>query len=377
MTFICVAISAFYLLFAMYQINIFAMQKWTPPDVYPSVSILKPICGLDVELYENLCSFCNQDYPEYQVVFGVTDPKDSAIPIIERVLKEFPYLDLKLVIDSRLYGSNPKVSNLINMYPYAKHDYLIMADSDMRVDSTYLSKIISPFKNPKIGAITCLYIGIPIGGIASQLGAMFINEWFLPCVLATNAIQKIKYCFGPTMGVRRDLLEKIGGFHKLSSYLADDYILGKLVSELGYQVYLVPYLVQDIIKESSLKSLFFHELRWARTIYSVQPVGHFFSIVSNVIPIALLFLIAAPSLSYGLIALSIILILRLLMHYVIQNKFRVNTRYADRFWLILFREIFSFIVWGISFFGREISWRHRTFSVKANNQLVFKETQNI
>jgi ceramide glucosyltransferase len=348
-----------------------------PSRVYPPVTLLKPVCGLDAELYENLRSFCEQDYPHYQIVFGVAEPTDPSVPIIRRLFREFPDLDLTLIIDSRVHGTNPKVSNLVNMYHQAKHDWLIIADSDMRVDPAYLSTIVAPFENSRVGAVTCLYVGLPVGGLASRLSAIFINEWFLPSVLVANAIQRIRYCFGATMAIRRELLERIGGFARLAPALADDYLLGKLISDLGYQVSLAPYLVENVVEEFSLKSLFLHELRWARTVCSVQPLGYALSFVTHAIPVSLLFLVVTPSFVLGAAVVGAVFALRLLMHRVVHRSLGLGLRESDRFWLVPLRDLFSFVVWSASFFGRDIRWRQHTFSVKADSQLAIKESQTL
>nr|WP_269459395.1 bacteriohopanetetrol glucosamine biosynthesis glycosyltransferase HpnI [Candidatus Nitrosoglobus terrae] len=372
-TFSCVVASILYLIFAVRCVSRFtATQDSITSKFCPPVTLLKPICGLDPDLYENLRSFCEQEYPYYQIIFGVSDPLDLSVPIIQRLLKEFSDLDLSLVIDDRVHGINPKINNLINMYQQSKYDWIIIADSDIRVDSNYLKSIVAPFENNKIGAVTCLYLCFPIKGIASRLSTLFINGWFLPSVLIANAIQKIRYCFGPTMAIRRDVLEQMGGFNKLLSVLADDYLLGKLTFDLGYQVHLSSYLVKNIVEEPNFKRLFLHELRWARTIYSVQPIGHTFSVIVHAIPVSLLFLAVAPSYMLGLTVVSIAITIRLLMHLFIYRNLELEIRSSDIL-LIPLRDLLTFIVWSVSFFGRSIQWRQHNFLVKANSQLVIKD----
>ncbi|MEL0112890.1 MAG: glycosyltransferase, partial [Rickettsiales bacterium] len=182
----------------------------------PSVTVLKPVCGDEPELLENLRTFCVQEYPTYQVIFGVRDADDPAIPSIERLIAEHPETDIALVVDDRIYGRNLKVSNLINMFEKARHDIIVVADSDMRVGRGYLAAVAGTFTDPRVGAATCLYSGAGGANLASRLGAMFINDWFLPSALIPTMFGELKFCFGATMAVRRAALKEIGGFEALA-----------------------------------------------------------------------------------------------------------------------------------------------------------------
>jgi ceramide glucosyltransferase len=338
----------------------------------PAATVLKPICGLDAELYENLCSFCRQDYPEFQVVFGVRDAHDPAVEIIERVIYEHPERDLCLVVDHRTVGSNYKVSNLINMLGRAKHAILVVADSDMRVRPDYLASVIAPFADAKVGAVTCLYRGLANDNWVSQLSAMHINEGFLPSVLVALALGKLDFCFGATMAVRRTTLARIGGFEAIANQLADDHLLGKLVSRQGEEVRLAPYLVDDIICERDLFAVLHHELRWARTLLTLAPVGYSLSFVTHPMTLALMNiplawiggLAAWPA--YTLLAAA--LVLRLLLHTISRRRLGLHAPAAPV--LTLLREVLSFGVWAGSFLGRSVSWREQNFLVDRDGQMA-------
>ncbi len=360
-----------YLLLALFATQRFGRRPAPPAGPTPPVTILKPVCGLDWELYENLRSFCLQDYPEYQVIFGVADRNDPAVAVVERLIREFPDLDLSLVIEARTVGSNRKVCNLINMYPQARHDLLNIADSDMRVSADYLVAVMGAFADPAVGAVTCLYTGTPRGGIASRLGAAFINEWFGPSVLVALTFQKLNFCFGATMAVRRDVLERIGGFNRLAQSLADDYLLGNLVSALGYKVALAPYLVENIVHEPGLSALFHHELRWARTVRTVQPIGYSLSFVTYALPVALLVFALWPSVWVAGAVVAAATGLRVLLHFVVRR--RLALKGPARPWLVPFRDCAGFAVWAASFLGREVSWREQRFFVHSDGNLSSKE----
>lgn len=371
---VCGIVSLVYLLFAMRCVARFARASGQSSGFRPPVTVLKPICGLEQALYENLRSFCIQDYPEFEIVFGVADPDDPAVAVVERLIAEFPDDRLQLCVDAFIHGANRKVSNLANAYRKASYDILLIADSDIRVDRDYLTQVMAPFAHPDVGAVTCLYTAASAGGTASDLGALFINEWFLPSALVANALQPVRYCFGATMGVRRELLESIGGFARLSSALADDHLLGKLVSASGYKVELVPYLVETVVQEASLRSLVAHELRWAKTVRAAQPLGYAFSFVSYAVPVTLAGVAIAPAQMAGWLLLAAAIGLRLLMHRLVSTRLETPPGTAG-IWRILVRDLLSFGIWGAAFFGRTVSWRQHTFLLDAEGNLALRESR--
>ena len=265
-----------YLFAGLVAISIFKNKNTFSDDkkFQPPISILKPIYGLDPEMYINLKSFCLQNYPKYQIIFGLQDVNDEALPIVKKIIKELNDVDISFIINTERHGTNHKVSNLINMCPSIKYEFMLIADSDMHVNENYLSQVIKPFDDPNTGAITCLYFGSATKKITSMLNTMFINNWFLPSVLISKMIKPIEYCLGATMIVRRSILHKIGGFEALSNHLADDYMLGKLISNIGYKIHLSNCIVKNVVEESSFNNLILHELLWGRTLRRVEPYGY-------------------------------------------------------------------------------------------------------
>jgi len=372
------AASAAYVLIAIWRVRAFGHRKQAVSGFRPPVTVLKPICGLDSNLYDNLRSFCLQDYPEWQIVFGVRDAADPAIPMIEKLIREFPDNDMFLVVNGVLSGPNLKVSNLENMSETAKHPHLIIADSDMRVDPTYLDTIIAPFANNKVGVVTCLYKGTPSAGFASQLAGMHINEWFLPSVLVSAGLKEIRFGLGATMAVRKDVLEAIGGFTHLAQYLADDHMLGKWASALGFKVVLSDYIVENIVHENDLKSLFRHELRWARTVRAVAPAGHAFSFIMYGVPLALALAVSIEAvLGWGVMSLSVLALpvaLRVWLHLAACRTLgrKVSGRAMG---LIPLRDLLSFMVLVTSFFDNKIEWKGRMFTVDNDGLMKAVERQ--
>ncbi len=360
--------SVIYLLIALYAIVRSDFNHRPSTGFTPPITILKPLCGLDFQLYENLRSFCQQDYPTFQVIFGVANASDPAIPVVRRLQEDFPDTDITLVIDDRVIGTNLKISNLANMYPQAKYDILVIADSDMSVGTDYLTAIAQSFEKEKVGAATCLYTAKSAENMASKLGALYINEWFLPSVLVALTFQKLDFCFGATMCIRRNVLEEIGGFEKLSSLLADDHILGKEVSRIGHDVVLIPYLVENVVHERDFRALFLHELRWARTIRLVQASGYAFSFITYGIPLTLILLAVWPTSTVSIVIVTLMIALRLLIHSVIKYKIELKSESVQP-WLIPVRDCLNFIIWVVSFLGDRVSWRNNEYAVQTNGNL--------
>jgi ceramide glucosyltransferase len=335
----------------------------------PPITVLKPVAGAEPNLEQNLRSFCTQDYPEFQVLFGVRDGRDPAIPIVEKLAREYPHRNAALIVESTVAGSNYKISNVLNMMPQARHDLLVVADADCRVGPTYLAEIAASFADPAVGAVTCVYKGTPFRScLADRLGALFINEWFLPSVLVAMLTEPLRYCFGATMAVRRDVLHAIGGFQALASYLADDYMLGHLIAAAGHKVVLAPHVVDITVDEGSFRALLRHELRWARTMRTVRPVSYALSGLTDVIPLSVLWGLVRGfgSADVGLVALAVVL--RILTHYA--ARARLNLAGPAMPWLVPIRDFLTFGIRVMSFAGRRVAWQNRGFIVQPDGRMV-------
>jgi ceramide glucosyltransferase len=341
------------------------------------VTVIKPICGMEVELAENLRSFCNQDYGDYQILFGVRSAADPAIPVVEAIIAEFPDHDISLIVSERIIGSNYKISNIANIAEQAKHDILVISDSDMRVERHYLKAVIAPFSREDIGATTCLYSGHASGGTASIVAAMFVNDWFLPSALIPQGFAEQKYCFGATMAVRRDVLNKAGGFSALANFLADDYMLGKIVTDAGYRIALVPHVVANVMHEESWQSVYQHELRWARTIRSVQPVGYALSAITEILPLSILagaaLWFAGQPLLSAAAPIILALALRTILHGAVCASL-VNGKSCAP-WLIPVRDTLSLMVRVSGYFGSRVMWRENAFTVLDDNRIEIADEQ--
>ncbi len=334
----------------------------------PGVSVLKPLCGAEAGLYACLLSFCDQDYPELQLVLGVADPDDPAVAVARRLIADRPGRDIALVIDGSQHGTNRKVSNLVNMERAARHDILIVSDSDTIAAPHCIAKVVAPLARRKVGAVTCLYRGAPAEGICSRLGALFINDWFLPSAVVDAGMRDVTYCFGPVTAVRRDALEAIGGLGKLAFRLADDFLLGRLIARAGYRVVLSDELVDTVVAET-FSSLIAHELRWSRTVRTVKPGEHFLSCAMH--PLPLLVALLWPYPAYGAAIVAVHLALRTALHYLARHRFAIPG--PARPWLLPLRECLVFAIWALSFAGSNVRWRQRRFAIGRGGTLLAQE----
>src|SRR5215470_13923951 len=332
-----------------------------------AVSVLKPLHGDEPGLYENLCSFAEQDYPAGQIVLGVNDAEDGALPAARALIRDLPGSDIALVVDPRARGSNRKVANLENMLEAARHDIIVLADSDMRVERHYLAAVTGPLRDPLTGVVTCLYQGVPNTGRWSQLGAMHINFWFLPGALVAEALGIGGGCFGATIALRRETLDRIGGFERLRDELADDHRIGDQVRALGLTVVLSSYIVEARVTEPTFITLWRHELRWARTERTVAPVGFAGSILSHAVAIAVLGAAVAGFGLTSLIFLVISCVLRWAAVRVIADALGLP---PVKPWPLVVRDALSFAVFVASFFGRTVSWRDEFFRVEASGHMT-------
>ena len=356
-----------YLLAATLAVRRFARRTLAMATRRPAVSILKPLHGEEPGLFENLRSFAEQDYPAWQIVLGVNDPQDGALDAARALIRDFPAGDVALVVDRRSCGGNRKVSNLENMLPAARHDILVLADSDMRVERDYLAAITAPLEDPQVGIVTCLYRGVATGGIWSELGAMHINFGFLPGALAGEAIGVGRGCFGATIALRGATLERIGGFARVRDELADDHRLGDAVRAQGLGVVLSRYMVEARVTEPSLAALWRHELRWARTVRGVAPAAYAGSIVTHPLVVAAL---AAAFSRFDLTACVFVGITYLVRGVCARITAGALGLPAARPWLLPVRDALSFAVFIASFFGRRVFWRDEHFRVEASGRMT-------
>jgi ceramide glucosyltransferase len=350
-----------YLGFALARVRHFNRRERVQARILPAVSILKPLHGEEEGLFENLRSFCEQNYPIFEVILGVHSMHDTALETAQKIVARYPDRVRLAIGDGTAGAGNPKVANLSGMIGIARHGIVVIADADMRVGSTYLRSLVAPFEADDVGAVTCLYAGSPSANLQSELGAMFINEQFAPSVLVATALEPLRYCFGATIAVRRSVLDAVGGFAALRDHVADDHLLGELVTDRGFRVALSDYVVENVINETGFESLWARELRWSRTIRSVRPLGHAFSFLTFGLPLAAVATLAAGG-RYGTpLLLALAAGLRVALH--LESK-------AGSAMLVPLRDALSCAVWAASFVARDVDWRGQHLELDAVGEII-------
>ena len=348
----------------------FTRRRLSTLPFHRSATVLKPLCGHDPGLLENLLSFADQQYSEFQIVCGVQDPADAAIPVVERLKRDRPRVPTTLVVDAARRGGNLKVANLMNMLPSAQHDRLIMADSDMRVPPNFLAAVTAPLEDAGVGLVTSLYRGRPADpSLPSVLGAQYINHAFLPQAMLGEALRPGQGCFGASIAMTRQTLDAIGGLEAVADSLADDNALGSAVRRLGKRVVLSDLIIDDWISEPSLKALFRHELRWALTIRGVAPWGYLGSLVTHPVALAL---VAACLAGFGQLSLGVLAVALLGRFAMVRAVDRALGLEASPLWLVPLRDLLSFGVFLASYCTRTVAWRDRTFHVDRQGQLTLE-----
>ncbi len=333
-------------------------------DFTPPVSILKPLCGLDPHGYESLRSHCTQDYPEYEIIFGVAALDDPAVAAAERLIQEFPNVSMRLVVCPNVFGMNFKVSNLLQMLPEARHSYFVISDSDIGVPPDYLRQVIGPMEDRSIGIVTCLYRGIAARSIGSRMESLTIECEFVPGVLLAKKLERgIRFAMGSTMAFHRDVLELVGGLRSIADYLADDYELGRRASKAGLRVELADCIVDHYLPQYSWKDFFEHQLRWARTVRSCRPEGYAGLIVTFAVPWSVFALATAASMPLAWIFVAVSLALRWMVM-IASGFFVLRDRHVFRSaWLLPIRDFIALLIWVLSYTGSRIVWRGNKFEL--------------
>lgn len=332
----------------------------------PPVSILKPLKGMDPEIYESFRSHCDQDYPaDYEIIFGVSEANDPGVEVVKRLQREFPHRRIELLVCSERLGLNVKVSNLAQMLRTASYDCLIVNDSDIRVDPTYLRRTIAPLHDPNVGLVTCLYRAKASATLGSCLESLGISTDFAPGVLVARLMEGgIHFGLGSTLAFRRRELEAAGGFESLVDYLADDYQLGKRISDLGRRVVLSEVVVETFLPAYTLAEFLQHQLRWGRAIRDSRRGGYIGLLFTFGLPWALFSALInyRELLAWGLLLL--VIGLRLAVALVVGVKVLGDRQVLNWLFLLPIRDLMAVVVWVASLGGSTIEWRGDVFRLK-------------
>jgi ceramide glucosyltransferase len=339
------------------------------PSEFPAVSILKPLHGDEDGLRGNMEALCRLDYPgQLEIIFGVQDPYDPAIGQVKRLQADYPKVNISLIIDKQEHGANRKISNVINITRSARHDILVLSDSDIGINPDYLHRIVAELAKPDVGLVTCLYRGQSQTGFWSRLASMAIDYSFLPSVIFGMKIGLAKPCFGSTMALRKTTLEKIGGFEAFADHLADDNAIGEAVRAIGLKIAIPTMLVTHSCVESRLKDLVTHEIRWSRTIRLIAGAGFAGTVVTYPLPFALI----SGLIFHGSAATVAVILCSILARFYLRHQVDLvvgNAVKSSRWWLLPVRDTLSFIIFCATFFVGTVTWRGRQFVVSSDGTL--------
>jgi ceramide glucosyltransferase len=336
----------------------------------PSVTILKPVKGMDAGSYENFASFCRQEYEgPVQLLFAAASADDPVISVIYRLMEEFGDSRVSMVINPAIHGPNYKVSNLINAFPKARHDIIIVCDSDIRVPPDYLKNVTAHFSDPRVGLVTSLYRTSSAPAIATAIEATGFTTEMIPNVLVALHLEGLSFALGASMAVRREALAAIGGFEALVDYLADDYQLGNKVHLAGWRIALDGTFVESMIGAEELLPVLARQLRWARTMRVSRPGGYLASGMTLPFPAMLLAAFVAPSPATALAAIALLYCVRLAVATIFSRCFVRDRLLPAWLWLIPLRDMLAFFTWALSFLGNRVEWRGSRFRLRPGGKI--------
>jgi len=341
---------------------------------HPAITILKPIRGLDREAYENFASFCRQNYPKYQVIFGMESDDEASIEVVRRVARDFPDADVQVIVGGALPAANPKVGNLAGMLPHAKHPILLISDSDIRVAPSHLRQIVRPLADPGVGVVTCLYRSHAVG-FAGRLDALGLSTDFMPSVLVARELEGISFAMGSGVLIRREALESAGGFAAIGDFLADDYLLGNLPARAGYRVELSDGVVEHRLGTTNLGELIAHQIRWNRGIRASRPWGYAGLLLTQGVPAALILLALAGGSAAAAVLCCATLCLRLVMAWFVAVRGLGDSVARRSLWLVPLRDLMSCALWLGAFFGDSVVWRGGRFRLGKGGRLLPRRTE--
>ena len=369
--------SAIFLLLALFAAIRFVRRRaHTSPlfdEKLPGVTVLKPLHGMEPRLRENLESFFRQEYPEFQIIFGARSDADPALAIVRELMHEFPEVEASIVTSGPPPWPNAKLYSLEKMMRRARHEYLVISDSDVEVGSDYLRNVVSPLLDPSVGCVTCIYRGLPVGGVWALLEALAMSVDMSSGVLIADMLEGMKFALGPTMATRREVLEQIGGFAAMRDYCSDDYLLGNYVAAAGYRVLVPGEVIDHIVVNRSFAASFAHQVRWMRSTRFSRPKGHLGSGLTFAMPFGILGLLASGlSHHWGL---GIAMFAAAYLNRVIQAlaigwgvvRDPRSLRYA---WLYPLRDLTGFALWVASYASAEMIWRGERYRLQPGGKMV-------
>lgn len=344
-----------------------------PSTSFPPVTLLKPLCGLEPNLLQNLTTFFEQDYPVFEIIFGTRDDKDPALKIVRDIQRRYPHVKVKFAYSGTPNRPNAKVCSLERMYAKAAYDYLIISDSDVHVTPSYIREVVAPLLSPGNGMVSCIYRGVPTGGFWSRLEALGMSVEMTSGVLVADLLADMTFALGPTMAIRRDALDAVGGMSILADYCADDYVLGNEVHQSGRKVVLSTHVVDHVVLGRSFTASILHQIRWMKSTRFSRPSGHVGSVLTFAMPFGILgaitaLLAAMPILAGALFAFAVLnrIVLALIAGWGVVGD-RRSLQYC---WLYPLRDLLGFFVWCASFIGDTVVWRGESYRLTPGGKML-------
>ena len=341
-----------------------ALKRRAPPSSLPPVTVIKPLKGAEGPLYDNLASFCRQEYPCFQLVFCLQSPDDPALGVFTRLKREFPGVDMEIVVSKKRIGYNPKVNNMANGYAFAKHDFLLLSDADVRARPDFLRRMVAPFSDPKVGLVTAFYEATGSHGLWGHMESLSVNANFLPQALCAASFG-MRFAMGAAMMVRRAAFESSGAFPNLADHLADDFWLGESLRDAGWTLEMSDAVVETVPDIDDGSRHFKHLLRWARTIRICQPLGYAASLIQHGFS-----LLTLRVLLFGADRRALALLIALWAAKAAASLSLSGRQPARALWLLPLAEWFSFAAWIAGYGSSRVLWRGDLYDIKSRGRLV-------
>ena len=355
----------YYALATLVALRFFKRERArVPPDFTPSVSILKPVRGVDFGSYENLKSFCRQEYPDYEILVALNDDTDPAVPVIRRIIAEFPERRICLLVGAEHLGANRKVNKLARLAREARHEVLVLTDGDVRVGPHFLREVVAPLADKKIGAVTCFYRGIVEKHLGAEIEALGASSDFFAGVLMAGWMEGITFALGASIATTKEWLVKIGGFEAIAETLADDYELGYRISKAGGEVVLSREVVWTMYPAQTLRSFWDHQVRWARTVRLCRPLSYVGLLFTQGLPWAVFAALVAPTKWIASFYLLAYLVLRFAMAWTVGIWGVGDEVLRQKTWLVPLRDAIHFVVWLASFGSNRIRWGNVEYAIR-------------
>ncbi|MFI5092278.1 MAG: glycosyltransferase [Candidatus Acidiferrum sp.] len=335
-----------------------------PLDYTPPISNLKPIRGLDAEAYENFASYCRQDYPDYELLFGIGDGDEAVLEVLEKLKRDFPERRIRVVHVSGHTAPNDKVVKLSRLVSEAQNEVLVINDSDVRVRPDYLRSVVAPLRDPKVGAVTCLYVSTHEHTFLQKLQSIGMICDFYPGILVARQLDGVKFAFGQTIVTTRKHLAGFGGYAAIQNRPADDLLVGRLIAEQGFEVELLPYAVETVADFKSLREFFFKRLRWMTVMRHMRPWGHLGLIFTQGLAWSVAAVAIHPSLRVALFYIGGYLAVRVAMTWLIGAWGMKQKGIWKKMALVPLWDAWALLIWLLSFARRSIRWRDIDYRIR-------------